>query len=318
MSTKIYNGYKIEAVSLEEAINKLSSLKKETVRRVIKECLVVVATTYYDQFTIENANFKKDSNAEEEKNEDKAYKVKPERSALSNAYSRNMDILLNVKTKIEDTYEEVSLCVFPEPIIIEGNKNYLLTLYANRPLENWLVEKWESLGVQEYAYWNNSDIPEELTDEQWDERGQHWDLVLTGKNKTGTPAVDGLTMFLAKEHKMIYSREDGIDDILQEIISEQPRMHNNATRVDSYMDNYKRKAIYKRLVKENPDKDPLKLASDVGAILFNKKVTQDEINNFIEKEKEFVKVLKNEITLEDLKIPLNQISQNIATKPKKI
>lgn len=35
-------------------------------------------------------------------------------------------------------------------------------------------------GIREYGYWNNTDQPEELTEEEWAARGEAWELVLDG------------------------------------------------------------------------------------------------------------------------------------------
>lgn len=47
--------------------------------------------------------------------------------------------------------------------------------------------------VEEYGYWNNSDQPDGVTDQEWDERRQAWNRVLPG---VGIPAESMLTFTL--------------------------------------------------------------------------------------------------------------------------
>lgn len=57
------------------------------------------------------------------------------------------------------------------------------------------VDVWSSLaGVESFAYWNNTDHPAELTDDEWDQRAATWDRVLRGCN--AAPASLGATWSL--------------------------------------------------------------------------------------------------------------------------
>lgn len=51
-------------------------------------------------------------------------------------------------------------------------------------------------GVSEYAYWNNSDKPEHVTDEEWDDRASVWNAVLPG---AGVPSECGYSIRLLPE-----------------------------------------------------------------------------------------------------------------------
>jgi len=35
-------------------------------------------------------------------------------------------------------------------------------------------------GIMDYAYWNNTDPPENISDEEWDARGKIWDIIIPG------------------------------------------------------------------------------------------------------------------------------------------
>lgn len=70
----------------------------------------------------------------------------------------------------------------------------------NRILTVFYAEKdgfhsaWRSLPeVKEYGYWNNTDQPDNVTDEEWAERRQSWDSVLLqNKSSEWIPSMNGL------------------------------------------------------------------------------------------------------------------------------
>ena len=42
------------------------------------------------------------------------------------------------------------------------------------------MDFWESLeGVEYYGYWNNTDMPDDISEEEWDQRGKDWDEALS-------------------------------------------------------------------------------------------------------------------------------------------
>ena len=64
-----------------------------------------------------------------------------------------------------------------------SNKGNLLAYYFSNHSSGY-IEALESLGIfEDYHYQNQSDHPEEFTDEQWDARGAEWDSVL---NESGS------------------------------------------------------------------------------------------------------------------------------------
>lgn len=57
-----------------------------------------------------------------------------------------------------------------------------------------MMEKLGELpGLVEYAYWNNTDQPDGITDEEWDARGRAWDKAL---GDDGIPALSGFSITL--------------------------------------------------------------------------------------------------------------------------
>ena len=55
--------------------------------------------------------------------------------------------------------------------------------------QNFYTKYWEKLDkVEYYGYWNNTDKPDDIIDEEWDERGKEWEKAL---NKSGIPGENG-------------------------------------------------------------------------------------------------------------------------------
>ena len=54
-------------------------------------------------------------------------------------------------------------------------------------------------GVVDYSYWNNSDRPDEISDQEWDNRGKVWSAILDG-HPLGIPAMLGFTAACTLEH----------------------------------------------------------------------------------------------------------------------
>lgn len=76
---------------------------------------------------------------------------------------------------------EVSMAIIPIPMktlgIIYTEQNEFRELWFNKPF------------VKEYGYWNNTDMPEELTTRQWNRREKDWDAAL--EHFDGIPSMNG-------------------------------------------------------------------------------------------------------------------------------
>jgi hypothetical protein len=55
----------------------------------------------------------------------------------------------------------------------------------------WHREWLKQPGVSEFGYWNNTDQPDEISDEEWEARGKIWDEILPG---AGIPSMNGFTI----------------------------------------------------------------------------------------------------------------------------
>lgn len=105
-----------------------------------------------------------------------------------NAYNKWLhlrDIVKQKSTRLDPVDTDFEIVFFPH------ENHFLGIAYTNNTL--WF-EKWMSLDlVEDYSYWNNTDKPKELTDEQWNQRAENWDKVL-GYN---IPAMVGFSICVA-------------------------------------------------------------------------------------------------------------------------
>lgn len=58
----------------------------------------------------------------------------------------------------------------------------------------WHKEWLKQPGVSEFAYWNNTDQPDHITDADWEQRRVIWDELLPG---AGVPSLNGFTIAIA-------------------------------------------------------------------------------------------------------------------------
>jgi len=62
-----------------------------------------------------------------------------------------------------------------------------------------LINCWsDSMGVEEYNYWDNEDKPDNITGQQWNKRGETWDNILDNY----PPADRGLTCTIFSDYSM--------------------------------------------------------------------------------------------------------------------
>jgi hypothetical protein len=85
-------------------------------------------------------------------------------------------------------------------------------------------KQWLSMpGVSEYGYWNNTDQPDNISDEEWEVRSEVWDEVL---GDLGIPSMVGFTIdihdpfgpgFIKKEE---FLTKDGVNDSIKKLYNE--------------------------------------------------------------------------------------------------
>lgn len=202
MSTKIYEGLKIELgpeQSLFQLANKMRTILEEGVHKQVRENLA-------DE--IRGAIVKAIT------------PPVPEKEKEQQSY---LDVLTEVFMKPSDEEPTASL-MFVEP---EG-RNYLLAAPLGRITGDMHKQLLALEGVSDYGYWNNTDRPEDVTDQEWDTRRQDWDAIGYG------PAIDyGLSIQLSDHAKSRYAALDLSDDEAWEAVAAEaygPATHERLTR----------------------------------------------------------------------------------------
>lgn len=191
MSTKIYNGYKIESCSafelkqiIDNIINKARDIGKELmIKRIAEEIINIIdELSLDDSFELDiNSKFGIDIN-----------------DHILVRYKKDMFLIDLISFVVAEKYKkqmnsnerdlkydfDFKISVFPL-------KDKILLLVFNEKNEYYKCIE-ETKEIKPYPYWDNTDKPDELTDEEWDTRRKEWDEVFGG-NGWGVPLLESLS-----------------------------------------------------------------------------------------------------------------------------
>lgn len=164
MSTKIYSGY-----ILDEGLDPfemIPSLKKEftnPIKKSIYEMYLRFFFRYYDLLTYNNGEVSHLLKAMVDKSD--AY-LPSELNIRSASLLARDEVEKWVKDEEHNYQVEIFFARDPE------TKRHLVYFMGNREME----DKFRKLdGVSEYTYYNNADEPEDVSWEEWEERGRAWE-----------------------------------------------------------------------------------------------------------------------------------------------
>lgn len=208
MSTKIYNGLKIKADSLDEAIQIVDESKSLIVNLynegIIKKEFFSSVYVMCDYLVNQKEILKEHFNIESDTNYEK---FNEKESALTIGCKKILDSDLDCGVD-----SEISMVMYPKKLQIGGSNYYLLTIYASNTIQKD-IKKIYKKNISEYAYWDNSDRPEGITKKSWEERKKNWEDVLL--SKSSIPSVEGLTIgFISQKNPTAYlSPEDKVKNI---------------------------------------------------------------------------------------------------------
>jgi hypothetical protein len=157
MSTKIFDGKRMPMMALEEFAEWASGLR-ELVRKKLNDILIKHTiediVNIHDKYAIGN-------------------EIVPEYASYDSYKILSYHIMLDLLSKKDKHYNlnkfTFSLAAFPIGFHI------LLVPYSHYNEIIEIVSKYKY--VEEYAYWNNTDKPENLTTEQWENRRNAWESV---------------------------------------------------------------------------------------------------------------------------------------------
>lgn len=314
MSTKIYNAFRMKANSLDEVVNKFFQEKQKITQDIeyalIKDVLLE-SIVLYDKFSLEGENLVFSQGTNEKNKLDYSKSV---REILSDKYwdgKRNKD----KDDRDEEDFKEVevNMIIYPQPIEHFGEKSYLMQLYGKDELtsivENKHLTQW---GVQEYNYWNNTDQPDTITDYEWNIRREHWKAI-------DIPLFSGISITFVKSPKyevfFMYNLKSSIHHV-EKVLEDLNKDMTIDKRVEQYIKKIKENIAYKYCYDlaikennlENAEREKITdfIMSKGMSIYFKSRdrvrdneFTDEEKEQFYEKENLIRKLLKNNFILDD-------------------
>lgn len=154
MSTKVYNGFRIGGLSMTQLHNLVGEFRQKATYSAETMLAQFVAQRLAD--VVDGAMV-----------EGKALPENVYRTILNEVRERQIKV---EQTMRRDPAVDFSFNLSFTPME-EGD---ILGIFYTEKSE--LANLWRSMpGIEDYAYWNNSDKPDGVTEEQWDERGRRWE-----------------------------------------------------------------------------------------------------------------------------------------------
>lgn len=215
MSTKIYNGYRFDKdYSLRELDTLLMELKKEIQKVANKEyCKRILDELLY---VYDCKCFFGEEIAKKRMNE--YCKKEPEKLSWLNVL---YDIGFYVDDKIKESKVSGKRSLqydFGCEIHIMPTKDKLLfTLYVEKEEFKEIIESKPF--VLEYMYQNQTDKPDDISDEEWEERAKDWDEAIIG----GIPANHGFTVSFVNDFSFPVISSDVIREVFSEVRTKEKR-----------------------------------------------------------------------------------------------
>ena len=172
MSTKIYDGYLIQD-NLNEIIQKLT-LNKTFIAR---EMLLPFYLLFYRQEKITLIEGRKERKMKEQHPLFDFYNLKINKIAFF--FKEKFNDYVNYQEESDfDNFKEnvfIKILIYPYEI----NKGYLCRIVSNLINHEIVFEKLkEIINIQPYAYFNNIDKPDKISNKEWQKRMEHWNNVM--------------------------------------------------------------------------------------------------------------------------------------------
>jgi len=188
MSLKIYNGYKLNLLTMTEFEQFLNECRIE-IQKYLKEkyesCVILSAL----RIAFELAELEKESQEYYLKllytkfNHNLPKTIEDVKNEFSYSYS---GIYFNVAKKyvemescLHSFQSKLSVFDFDAEFAFKPIKDKLLCLIYNDNIAKILLESksLEKYGLKSYFYWDNTDMPEEISKEEWKKREYDWNFL---------------------------------------------------------------------------------------------------------------------------------------------
>ena len=184
MSTKIYDGKIIKNMTVFELNEFRKSLRKQMIpvaqEQYYKMMAHIMQTAYVMHVT--GVNVCKYSVELRDHDGTPLGIKRVARKAADDLVTKTSNAVFTYDSEDDADYD-VNVCIFPL-------EDKMLAIYYahNDELYNILIE---NPAFSDYGYWNNTDKPNHLTDEEWEQRRIDWDNAMPG---CGIPRVAGITL----------------------------------------------------------------------------------------------------------------------------
>lgn len=178
MSTKIYNGYALPLMSLEELTTKCSEFRDlitNPIKQIYKELYVKLLVSALDHHCAGLEKIKTDT-----------------------IFITVSDFLFKEFKKSDEGYRSYVDASFSFTLFPMKDKILAMVFSEQDTLTKIFIDYFNA---QSYCYYNNTDKPEEVSDLEWEQRKDDWDSVL--KNYY-IPALNG---FHVECHNRIYHND---------------------------------------------------------------------------------------------------------------
>lgn len=206
MSVKVYDGYKLDTTDVSVLFEKTERIRKEIKYIAVDQFAKLIVrkfTKYYDNdYNFESVLEDMMFGIHTDKRIDFELKIIRENKFSNSLYNiiKTLADVRHKKSYYSDT-RDVS-CDFHLILNIFGYKDkiVLYPFYEQKEYRKIIDQEFE-----EYAYFNNTDRPENISDKEWDERSKIWNYVLDNQEPLQFNAFKSyegvLNFFLEEEIK---------------------------------------------------------------------------------------------------------------------
>lgn len=183
MSTKIYSGFytKKDLYNFNKETFKFQEIMFQKLRKLFLKTFVDEMLFIFDEINTNNDFIL-----------NKKYLMHGAKSiSLFNYMKKILEKSINSPASNSFNSLNFSYVIFPL-----SDKLLIIPFGSN---DNILFFK-EYFKLNEYGYWDNSDQPSNILDEEWEQRKRDWGEVLL--NKKGIPSVDGYTKTISPDYEL--------------------------------------------------------------------------------------------------------------------
>lgn len=300
MSIEIYNSYRIWSDQLDDVVKEINKdkikIKKDLYQLVLKDIFDLTMKVYDTNILMKTCC---ESNFLDVGEETIIEGKELEKSSLQIA----VNILKNTQLKEVKEYIELKIYIFPTAFEENGRKYYLFSYRGEEDLKKAYIKSLKN--VEKYDYWNNSEKPSNIKQQQWEKRESDWNNAIP----SGLMEEDGITSVIGrcKNQLLIYDDEDR--KLIENYFNEFEKINNKEKRIKKYIDNIMLERIYKKITENEGEIAPFKMLSyynKANRMYLNESLTIEE--------QKFKEEMENKVRSVITKIDYNDIVSSLEEK----